>query len=148
MYATVANTKEKYSRELLIRLTNFEGVDDFTAIKDTGLGHALEDASDLMDGYLSERYPTPITPAPDFFVSDCQTLAIMLLIQRKGYVAASPDEALYNAGQDVLKNRYEKFASGKMSLADLSSGSASIPKTNIQSSAPEMIFSKETLDKF
>jgi phage gp36-like protein len=148
MYATVAGTKAKYSRELLIRLTNFEGVDAFTAITDSVLEGALDDASDLIDGYIQERYPTPFPTPPPYFEVDTMTIAIMLLIQRKGYLKDSPDEALYNAGQDAIKMRYEKISQGKISIGSTGGTGATVPATNVLASYPDAIFSQETLDKF
>ena len=72
----------------------------------------------------------------------------MLLIQRKGWIAGSADESLYNAGQDILKNRYQKIAEGKLSLPDVSGGGVTEPKSNIQASYPERIFTTEVLDGF
>lgn len=147
-YATVANTKAKYSSELLIRLTNFEGVDNFTAITDAVLSAALDDASNLMDGYIAERYPTPLASPPTYFEVDCMTIAVMLLIQRKGYLQNTPDEALYNAGQDVLKMRYEKISQGKLSIGTGDGTGETVPATNVQATYPEKIFSQETLDLY
>lgn len=151
MYSTVENISKKYSTALLIRLTNFDGTaDDFTAIKESVLEDALQDASALIDGYLAGRYAVPVSPAPEYFESDCEAISVALMIQHKGYSTGTPDESLYLAGMKIIKDRYEMVASGKLTLPipGTVGGVSSNPPLNIAATYPPKIFSRETLDKF
>ena len=147
-YATLDQFKATYSKQLLIRISNFNDEDDFSNYQDDNLTNALQDASDIMDGYLMERYDTPLNPAPDFFKPDCMTIAVMKLVERKGYVAGSPDEQLYVAGKDLIRDRYLKIAEGKITIAIPDSGGDAVAVVQIQSSAPTKIFPDATLDLY
>ena len=147
-YATIVELKATYSKNLLIRISNFNDEDDFTDYQDDNLTNAVQDASDIMDGYLMERYSTPLSPAPDFFKPDCMVLAVMKLIERKGFIEGSPDETLYNAGKDVLRMRYEKIASGKISIAIPNVDGEASAVSNVRATTPDRVFSSATLDKY
>jgi len=147
-YATLDELKASYSKQLLIRISNFNDEDDFTNYQDDNLINALQDASDIMDGYLMEGYDTPLNPAPDYFKPDCMTIAVMKLIERKGFLADTPDAQLYEAGKDIIRMRYEKIAAGKIKISIPDSGGEASAVSNTRASAPTKVFSSETLDKF
>ena len=147
-YASLIQLKETYSKTLLIRISNFNEEDDFDDYEDDNLINALQDASDIMDGYLMGRYATPISPAPDYFKPDCMVIAVSKLVERKGYNTDTPDEQLYLAGKDLIKNRYMLIAMGKIELSLPDSGGSSEPVSNVRSYAPTIHFSQDTLDKY
>ncbi len=146
-YATVAQVKERYSAEFLIRITNFTGVDPGTAIVDAKIENAALDASDGMDGLLQGRYDTPVSSPPDHFIADCIKIAIKLLVERKGYDPESSEAEYIKAGNEVLK-KYEKIAEGKISLGIPGTGDTTTTPTRIKTSAPPKEFPCAKLDKY
>jgi len=147
-YATLDQLKATYSKNLLIRLSNFNDEDDFADYQNDNLTNALQDASDIMDGYLMERYDTPLNPAPDFFKPDCMTIAVMKLVERKGYLPDSPDEQLYQAGKDLIRDRYLKISEGKITISIPDGSGEASASVQVQSTAPTKVFTSATLDKF
>ncbi len=148
VYATLDQLKESYSKQLLIRISNFNDEDDFSDYQDDNLTNALQDASDIMDGYLMEGYSTPLNPAPDYFKPDCMTIAVMKLIERKGFLPDTPDAQLYEAGKDIIRMRYEKIAQGKIKISIPDSGGEATAVSNVHAEAPTKVFPKTTLDKY
>jgi phage gp36-like protein len=146
-YASVDDVESRYATDFLIRITNFTDEDEGTEINEDRITTALEDASDLIDGYLQGRYAIPVSPFPEFFIPDTVKLAIKLLVERKGYEPKSPDEAHVTAGNEVLK-KYMAIADGSISISIPDSGGSSVPPTKVLTSSPGAIFDKETLDKY
>ena len=146
-YATVDEVKARYSAEFLKRVTNFTGVDPGTAIIDLKIENAVKDASDLMDGLLQGRYNVPVDPFPDHFTTDCVRIAIKLLVERKGYDEDGSDKNYITAGNEILK-KYEKIATGDISLGVPGVGGSSTTPIKIKTSAPTKMFDEDTLDKY
>lgn len=146
-YATVQNVEDRYATDFLIRITNFTDEDEGEEINEDRITTALEDSSDLIDGYLQGRYSVPVSPAPQFFLSDTVKLTIKLLVERKGYEPKSPDEAHVTAGNEVLK-KYMAIADGSISISIPDSGGNSVPPAKVLTSSPSAIFDKETLDTY
>lgn len=147
-YATLEQFKATYSKQFLIRISNFNDEDDFTDYQDDNLNNALQDSSDIMDGYLMERYSTPLSPAPDFFKPDCMVIAVMKLIERKGFSEGTPDEQMYLAGKDLIRDRYLKISEGKISISIPDASGDASAVSNIQATSPDRIFPSTTLDTF
>jgi phage gp36-like protein len=75
-YATEANIIELYGAELLDMLADKsgDGVRDAAAI-----ARALDDASSLIDGYLSQRYTLPLPAVPAFLRAMCIDITLYRL---------------------------------------------------------------------
>lgn len=146
-YATLAQVQARYATDFLIRISNFTNEDDGSAIVAAHVDTALQDASDQINGYLQGRYPVPVSPAPDYFVSDTVKLAVKLLIERKGYDPESADAAHIKAGDEVIK-KYTAVAQGDISITLPDLTGAAVPPVKIKTTAPDRMFTAATLDKY
>lgn len=149
IYGTLAEFKKAYAKVYLIRIGSFADEDppDFDAEIDTRLTDALKDASDRMDGFIMGRYDTPVDPAPDYFEVDCYCIAVMLLIQRKGYEPETSDAQAVKDGKECVK-KYQMIAEGKIDLPTITDDGDSVPTSKIEATSPTKIFNSTTLDKF
>jgi len=148
IYGTLDLFKAQHPKPFLIRISNLDDnqePQDFTAELDANMTKALEDASDLMDGYIMSKHPTPVADPPDFFEHDCYVLAIMILIRRRGYEKETPDAQAVEDGKEIEK-KYQRLSEGKWDFVNPDSGGETAPPVRIKSEAPEKYFSKENLD--
>lgn len=77
-YATKQNMIDRFGEQLLIELT--DRVTPLTnAIVDSVLNAALDEASALIDSYVSRRYDLPFSSAPLVLRSTCETIAFYKL---------------------------------------------------------------------
>lgn len=91
-YATEQDFVERYSSDMLLRLTDRDG-DDQPDIE--VLNQAFFDASAEIDSYVGVKYSTPITPTPSVLVRLCVDIAV--------YRLASSDDA----ATEEQRKRYE-----------------------------------------
>ena len=146
-YATYAELTASYAKQFLIRISNFVDENPFDAIQEDNCQKALNDSSALIDGYLMGRYATPISPVPAYFKPDCMSIAVGLLVERKGYSKDSSDEMVVQTKDNILK-KYMAISEGKIDLQIPSSGGETSPASNVRTSAPAKIFPPELLDKY
>jgi phage gp36-like protein len=145
-YATYAELTASYAKQFLIRISNFVDENPFDSIQEDNCQKALDDASALIDGYLMGRYATPIAPAPAYFKPDTMAIAVGLLIERKGFVPDTADASAVTNKDNILK-KYFSISEGKIDLV-IPSGGATVPASNVISSAPDKVFTSELLDKY
>lgn len=146
-YVDKDGVKARYGDQMLIQITNFNDEDTFTTINDTNLDRAIDDASDLMDGYLLSQFPTPINPAPDFFAPDCAAITVGLLIERKGFIEDTPDAACVKAKKEILK-KFMDISQGKIALELPDSSGDTASELNILSTAPAKLFTADDLSRY
>jgi len=149
IYGTLELFKAQHPKPFLIRIGNLDDnqePQDFTTEIDTNITKALEDASDLMDGYIMSKHPTPVTDPPDFFEHDCYALAIMILIRRRGYEKETSDAASVEDGEKIEK-KYMGIAKGTWDFVNPDSGGETAPPVRIKSEAPPKYFTESALDK-
>jgi phage gp36-like protein len=72
MYCTVDNLVSRFSLEELVQLTDKSGSGVVnTQVVET----AINDASDLIDGYIGGRYTLPLSTVPKVLIGICASLA-------------------------------------------------------------------------
>jgi phage gp36-like protein len=73
-YATVAEMIAKFGEAEMIRMSTPSGV-DMVAVVNAPVETALQECSDLIDGYLRKRYSVPLAVAPTEIRRACCLLA-------------------------------------------------------------------------
>jgi phage gp36-like protein len=108
-YATLSDLVSRFGEEQLVQLTdrNGSGVIDQSIVD-----QAINDASALIDGYLSGRYPVPLSPVPAILVGYACDLARYNLF---------PDANLDDVNTVRIRQRdairfLEQVGQGKLSL--------------------------------
>jgi phage gp36-like protein len=89
MYYSDINTVKNYLPAVIVQqLTDDNDIDQIDVEK---LNYALQQATDVIDGYLRGRYPVPLTGVIPFLITDlCTKLAVYFLIQRS-LIITMPD---------------------------------------------------------
>jgi phage gp36-like protein len=90
---------------------------------------AIEDAGAEIDGYLVERYRTPVDPAPKNLKTYCADLAVYNLLSRKGLNEDVDKDIVRRA--DNARAFLLKIGEGKLSLG--------IPKKDDQGAVTESV---------
>lgn len=89
--------------------------DDADGVEDTGAWDALAAAVDAeIDGYLSRRFPLPLSDTPAALRSGACILACEAIHQRRG---AYGDKNPFTVHADAFRARLEAIAAGKAELA-------------------------------
>jgi phage gp36-like protein len=130
MYATLSDIVELHGAEFLL-LVAARGAD--TALSDeattTAITDALAHSSSESDGYLSVRYPTPVTPTPRMLQNATINMSVY-------HLASTADRMT-----DIIRERYKDALTW---LKDISSGRANLPPPpdglggTVQQAAPEI----------
>jgi phage gp36-like protein len=137
-YATKADMIERHSSTELVQLTDREGTGD---IDDTVLDRALNDADAEINGYLIGRYALPLASVPAVL----QRLACE--IARYHLYDQSVPEAIAQRYKDAIR-ALEAIAKGTISLGLDALGASVAPSGAPEFSAPERIFTRETLEGY
>lgn len=121
MYATLADMIARFGEEPMIQLTDRLGNG---VIDETVIAQAINDASALVDGYLSGRYPVPLSPAPAILVGYTCDLARYNLF---------PDANLDDVNTVRIRQRdairfLEQVGQGKISLGMAPAATTSLPQ--------------------
>ena len=75
MYATVQQMTDRFGANLLVALTDRAAV--ATGLIDGAIVEkALNDASEVIDGYLASKYVLPLATTPGIVADLCQSIAI------------------------------------------------------------------------
>jgi phage gp36-like protein len=104
-YATIADMLRFYRYEELVERTNLDG-GNATAVNETVLAQALDDATAEIDGYLAGRYPLPLAAVPPLLDRFCRMIA------RKNLYNDAPPSA---SGTEQWRREYED-ATGLLAL--------------------------------
>jgi phage gp36-like protein len=107
-YATIAQIMERYPNSDLLQITDANGV----VIQEPRLQAQLDDASDMIDSYISGRYAWPLDFVPEVLVACCSDIA-MYRIQ-----ALRPLHDIADARKrfEDWRTYLEKVARGELSL--------------------------------
>ncbi|MFA7269838.1 MAG: DUF1320 domain-containing protein [Sterolibacterium sp.] len=121
MYATLADMIARFGEEQMVQLTDRLGNG---VIDETVIAQAIADASALVDGYLSGRYPVPLSPAPAILVGYACDLARYNLF---------PDANLDDSNTVRIRQRdairfLEQVGHGKLSLGMTPVATTSLPQ--------------------
>jgi phage gp36-like protein len=66
MYATIANLIASFGEAELVQLTDREATGDYD---EAVITRALQDAAELINSYLSQRYPLPLPATPQVVIT-------------------------------------------------------------------------------
>lgn len=130
-YATLNDMIARFGEEQLVQLTDRND----SGLIDTGIiDQAIADACALIDGYLSGRYPAPLSPTPAILVGYACDLARYNLF---------PDANLDDVNTVRVRQKdairfLEMVGQGKLSLGMTPVATASLP----QFSASQKVFSR------
>ncbi|MDZ7655606.1 MAG: DUF1320 domain-containing protein [Sulfurimicrobium sp.] len=121
MYATIVDMIARFGEEQLVQLTDRLGSG---VLDETVIDQAIADASALVDGYLSGRYPVPLSPAPAILVGYACDLARYNLF---------PDANLDDVNTVRIRQRdairfLEQVGQGKLSLGMTPVATTSLPQ--------------------
>lgn len=136
MYATRADLETRFGTDELIQLTDRLGG---SVVVDAVVTRALADAQAEIDGYLSVRYPVPLTPVPDLIARLACDIARYYLHDQR---APEQVQKRYDAATRLLR----ALAAGEAGLSLAADGAA--PPASAggpEVTAPERTFSATTL---
>ena len=108
-YATEADIIALHSAEALDRLADLDGNGARDADK---IARALDDAAALIDGYIGQRFPLPLTPPPAVLKNLSIDIAVYRLATDAGLLA------------EDMRRRYEDAIAF---LRDVAKGVATLP---------------------
>lgn len=136
-YATQQDLIDRYGEEEIVQLTDRadppQGAIDATAVT-----RALEDASHEIDGYLAARYTLPLTTTPQVLVRLACDIARYRLYDDRA------TEAVTQRYRDAVRF-LEAIARGQVNLGLDASAQAPATSGGPDFSAPDRVFSAETL---
>ena len=138
-YATKQDLIDRFGADELIELTD-RADPPAGEIDDAVLGEVQDTADALIDSHLLERYAVPVSPVPDLLV------AVAADIARYRLYKDNPPEVVTDRHKAAMKT-----------LGDLARGIITIDATaatqpssggSVQISAPDRVFTAETLEGF
>jgi phage gp36-like protein len=140
-YATQQDLVDRFGQDEIRQLSDRDGLG---AIGDAAVARALGDTATLVDGYLMGRYALPIAgTVPPLLV------ALACDVARYKLHTIDAPELVRRNYEDALK-RLAEIQAGRivLAIAGVEPASADPSRTGILVSAPERVFSRETLDGF
>ena len=108
-YCTLLDLKNYISQDILLQVTDDSDTDQIDQEK---VDFCIKQASDLIDGYMRGRYPTPLVTVPDM-ITDVAVKLTMYFLYKRSLMVTLPDP---------IKNDYD-FA--VMILRDIQKGRVS-----------------------
>ena len=140
-YCTLADLQAIITEQDLIQLT--DDTVPSAAVNTDNVDKAIADASELIDGYLRERYSLPLSPLPGLIGTLACDIAAYRLYGRRARLTTpeSVTERYKNALVLLAKIQEGKIAlgAGSVTTPEASTGSVSV----IQ--GPDRVFSREKL---
>jgi phage gp36-like protein len=134
-YATQQNLVDRFGQQEITELTDRANAG---AIDAAVVAKALADADGEINGYLSSRYTLPITPVPTVLERWACEIARYYLYEDR------VTEQVKRRYDDVI-NSLKAVARGTMSLGPDADGDAVATLGGPQTSAPDRIFTQDTL---
>lgn len=142
-YATTADLDGAYGVERIDMLADMRGLGVRDAVKIT---RALDDASALIDGYISQRYALPLPSVPAVLREACLSITVYKLATDPAALAEDMRARYEDALRFLRDVAGAKAALGLSTRADQAggSGSTSSPQSAIVDSDTRM-FSRRTM---
>ncbi|MES0879694.1 gp436 family protein [Roseibium sp. SCP14] len=138
-YVTQQDMIDRFGEQELIQLTDRTNRPAST-IDATTVAAAIGDAEKLADSYLAKRYALPLTPVPDVLVPIVANIARYNLYGER----AEKDSAVTRNHKDAL-TWLKDVAAGTVQLEAAGVASGQSAGGQVQVSAPERIFSRDSL---
>lgn len=138
-YATLQDLIDRFSEDEIIRLSDRADVP--TGEVDAAVvAQALDDASDLIDGYLAGRYRLPMEEAPALLGQICSDIARYKLYRDM------PTETVAQRNKDALSH-LKMIAEGKVVL-QVAGIETPDSGGEVLFDAPDPVFSRDSLKGF
>jgi len=137
-YCTEQQLIDRFGEQELIQLTDYDNVD---AINNDTLSRAIADAAAEIDGYLAERYTTPLASVPARIADIAASL-----VRCRLYTHDIPDEVA--EGCKTARRWLEGVAMGKWPVPGLAEKGGAETTGSPQVSAPGRVFTDDTLKGF
>ena len=134
-YATEQDLIDRFGTDELLEIADR---DDDQVIDTTVVAKALEDAGELIDGYVGKRYDLPLSSTPPRLVKLAADIARYFLYKD------SPTEAVEKAYDDAVAFLRD-VAAGKAVL-DISGSEPAPAGDEILTSGPDRVFTSDTLE--
>lgn len=142
-YATIANIEESYGAARLDMLSDLDGNGTRDEAK---IARALDDASALIDGYVSQRYALPISPVPPVLREACVSIAVYKLATDPTLLTEDMRARYADALKFLRDVAAAKAALGIPTLADAASGAAQAASPQaVIIDGPARVFSRDSL---
>lgn len=138
-YVTNEDMIDRFGEQELIQLTDQINL-PATTIDAGVVAAAIGDAEKIADSYLAKRYRLPLTPVPDVLVPVVADIARYRLYGER----AEKDSAVTRNHKDAL-SWLKDVAAGTVQLEAEGIASAQVAGGQVQVSAPERIFSRDSL---
>lgn len=150
MYCTIKDLQDQASDQVLITLTDDEGIapeslDEAGEAIHTRLTKAIIDATNEINSYCQARYPVPLDPVPGFINKLSVDIALYNLFSRRGYDEDTADKAIIDRYKAAVKN-LENIARGLVTLGVADAPAPQDNTTVINSGG--RIFSREKMSGF
>lgn len=144
-YATIAELSEETDEARLLELADDSAtgtLNDPTI--QAVLDDTLQDASDLIDSYIGQRYAVPLTPVPLIVESHCVGISLYRLYLRREAVP----ESRRLAYQDIIR-WLEGVAAGRITIPGAALGEeATVGGPQSSTAGVERIFTRTTLTNY
>lgn len=142
-YSTLADLKNQIDEEILMQLTDDEGIG---IVNEDRATRGISDADEEIDGYVGIRYEVPLSTVPAIIRKLSVDIAIYNLYCRRGDVVPEVRANRYKAGIKFL----EQIAKGQLSLG-AQDPEGSPPDSNapkFSSDNPDRTFDRDKLKDF
>ena len=138
-YAVQQDLVDRFGSAELIDLTD-RADPPAGAIDATVLGKALDDADELIDSYIANRYDLPLATVPAALVKIAADIASYYLF------SDSPTEQVRDAFEDAVK-LIKDISAGRAKL-DVAGAEPAREGSTIKTSAPARVFTETNLKSF
>lgn len=143
-YCTLADIQATVPSNDLIQLTDDQSPP--VAVVTANVDRAINDAGELIDGYLRGRYVLPLTPVPGLINTLAADIAIYRLYARR--IKLTPPDGVSSRYKDAMRI-LEQIQAGKSSLGSEAITGAITPEASgPKFSAPDRVFTAETLKDY
>jgi phage gp36-like protein len=134
-YCTLIDLKNYAPRDVIQQLTDDEDTDQIDQEK---VDFCIKQASDLIDGYMRGRYPTPLVTVPDM-ITDVAVKLTMYFLYKRSLMVTLPDPIKNDYDfavmilRDIQKGRVSPFEIGQNPTwfgSNKATGSVSVVNAN------------------
>ena len=140
MYCDLDDLKNAVPEEVIIQLTD----DDDTGSVDTDkTDSAMNDAAELIDGYLRGRYTLPLAPTPEIVKRLSVDISIYYLYQRR--LDLTMPESLENRYKNSIK-LLEQIMKGQVTFAQTGDDIAGSLNLKVNKTSDDRLFTMDTMD--
>jgi phage gp36-like protein len=142
-YSTLTDLQQIVAEHVLVRLTQDDP--DASVVDEDVVASAIADGDAVIDGYLSGRYATPLSPVPTVVRSISLAFARYALFSRRGYDPKGPDAVVRMDYDDRMK-LLQAIGRGEVSLA--APAQVAEPSATAAIVSSPRVMSRERLEDF